>query len=89
MLTISLPLCTPGPLLCFPPVCNLSRAVNMSTVSAEHTSTSTEALDAMTIRILPALQDNYMYLIEDKATGEAAIVDPVDPTKVDHKLTLY
>lgn len=37
---------------------------------------------AMDIRILPALQDNYMYLIIDKATKEAAIVDPVEPQTV-------
>ena len=36
----------------------------------------------MTVRVIPALQDNYMYLVEDRATGEAAIVDPVDPKKV-------
>ncbi|KAI8436127.1 hypothetical protein MSG28_004227 [Choristoneura fumiferana] len=37
---------------------------------------------AMDVKILPALQDNYMYLIVDKATKEAAIVDPVDPQSV-------
>lgn len=36
----------------------------------------------MDIRILPALQDNYMYLIIDKTTKEAAIVDPVEPQTV-------
>lgn len=36
----------------------------------------------MDVKILPALQDNYMYLIVDKATKEAAIVDPVDPQSV-------
>lgn len=36
----------------------------------------------MDVKILPALQDNYMYLIVDKATKEAAIVDPVDPNSV-------
>ncbi|XP_033333600.1 hydroxyacylglutathione hydrolase, mitochondrial isoform X5 [Megalopta genalis] len=36
----------------------------------------------MKVRILPALQDNYMYLIIDEATQEAAIVDPVDPEAV-------
>lgn len=37
---------------------------------------------AMDVKILPALQDNYMYLIVDKATKEAAIVDPVEPQTV-------
>ncbi|XP_075973804.1 hydroxyacylglutathione hydrolase tenzing norgay isoform X2 [Anticarsia gemmatalis] len=36
----------------------------------------------MDVKILPALQDNYMYLIVDKATKEAAIVDPVEPKTV-------
>ncbi|CAG9786024.1 unnamed protein product [Diatraea saccharalis] len=36
----------------------------------------------MDVKILPALQDNYMYLIVDKTTKEAAIVDPVEPKTV-------
>ena len=47
-----------------------------------HTSRSTEQLDHITIQVLPALADNYMYLIVDKATKEAAIVDPVNPEEV-------
>jgi len=49
---------------------------------SHHTSRSTEQLDHMTIKILPALSDNYMYLLVDKATKEAAIVDPVNPEEV-------
>jgi hydroxyacylglutathione hydrolase len=37
---------------------------------------------SMSVKILPALQDNYMYMIVDKATNNAAIVDPVDPDSV-------
>ena len=36
----------------------------------------------MTITVLPANKDNYMYLVVDKATKEAAIVDPADPETV-------
>ena len=36
----------------------------------------------MRVRILSALDDNYMYLIVDEKTQEAAIVDPVKPEKV-------
>lgn len=36
----------------------------------------------MQVQILSALSDNYMYLIVDDATKEAAIVDPVDPETV-------
>lgn len=36
----------------------------------------------MDVQILPALTDNYMYLLIDKATSEAAVVDPVTPSNV-------
>ena len=36
----------------------------------------------MKVKILSALEDNYMYLIIDEKTKEAAIVDPVNPAKV-------
>ncbi|NP_001396525.1 hydroxyacylglutathione hydrolase, mitochondrial isoform 9 [Mus musculus] len=36
----------------------------------------------MKVELLPALTDNYMYLIIDEDTQEAAIVDPVQPQKV-------
>jgi len=38
--------------------------------------------NSMKIRILPALSDNYMYLLMDQDTKEAAIIDPVDPDSV-------
>ena len=36
----------------------------------------------MRVRILPALSDNYMYLLVDNNTNQAAIVDPVEPDTV-------
>lgn len=36
----------------------------------------------MRVRILPALSDNYMYLLIDEESNEAAIVDPVAPEDV-------
>ncbi|GAB6021426.1 hypothetical protein CHUAL_004035 [Chamberlinius hualienensis] len=36
----------------------------------------------MKVVILPALEDNYMYLVIDEATKEAGIVDPVNPDSV-------
>lgn len=36
----------------------------------------------MKIELLPALSDNYMYLLVDTETREAAVVDPVEPVKV-------
>jgi len=35
----------------------------------------------MKVKLLPALQDNYMYMIIDEETKEAAVVDPVEPDK--------
>ncbi|KAJ6657306.1 hypothetical protein lerEdw1_002673 [Lerista edwardsae] len=37
---------------------------------------------SMKVVLLPALTDNYMYLLIDEDTKEAAIVDPVQPQKV-------
>ncbi|XP_070779108.1 hydroxyacylglutathione hydrolase, mitochondrial-like isoform X4 [Enoplosus armatus] len=36
----------------------------------------------MKVELLPALSDNYMYLLIDVDSREAAIVDPVEPIKV-------
>ena len=36
----------------------------------------------MKVQLIPALEDNYMYLVIDAATKQAAIVDPVEPEKV-------
>ena len=41
-----------------------------------------EQLKEMRVHIIPALQDNYMYLLVDKTSNEAAVVDPVEPEKV-------
>lgn len=47
-----------------------------------HSKPELRKYQAMEVEILPALQDNYMYLIMCKASKEAAVVDPVEPTKV-------
>lgn len=47
-----------------------------------HSAQSICNINKMRVRILPALQDNYMYLIVDETSKEAAIVDPVDPETV-------
>ncbi|KAK0153122.1 Hydroxyacylglutathione hydrolase, mitochondrial [Merluccius polli] len=38
--------------------------------------------DNMKVELLPALSDNYMYLLIDVESKEAAVVDPVEPVKV-------
>jgi len=47
-----------------------------------HSDSTCTKLLAMDINVLPALQDNYMYLIVDKETNSAAVVDPVNPDRV-------
>ena len=37
---------------------------------------------ALEIRIIPALTDNYVYLLRDGATGIVAVVDPSTPEAV-------
>lgn len=39
-------------------------------------------LRTMQVKVLNALEDNYMYLLVDDATRECAVVDPVEPAKV-------
>lgn len=41
----------------------------------------------MKVELLPALTDNYMYLLIDADSREAAVVDPVEPVKVGTDLT--
>ena len=47
-----------------------------------HSEQKLVSVSSMRIRILPALSDNYMYLLVDEDTNEAAIVDPVHPDSV-------
>ena len=47
-----------------------------------HSLASSRSHPAMKIRLIPALADNYMYLLIDEKTRNAAIVDPVEPTSV-------
>lgn len=68
------------------PLSFLSSVGSLSCVTGmarqHHTSSCLRELSHMTVQILPALQDNYMYLLVDKASKEAAIVDPVNPKGV-------
>ena len=36
----------------------------------------------MRVHIIPALLNNYMYVLVDEKTNECAVVDPVEPDKV-------
>ncbi|XP_045318345.1 hydroxyacylglutathione hydrolase, mitochondrial isoform X5 [Leopardus geoffroyi] len=85
---------TPGLLCCVslarPPVdadrgCPLSSGPALLGVLLHHTDcrkSSTMDQGTLRVELLPALTDNYMYLIIDGETKEAAIVDPVQPQKV-------
>ncbi|CAG0897936.1 unnamed protein product [Darwinula stevensoni] len=48
----------------------------------KHSSTTLVEQSNMKVKVLPALSDNYMYLIVDPATNDAAVVDPVEPASV-------
>lgn len=47
-----------------------------------HSATVTTVLRDMKIKLVPALEDNYMYLLIDEKTGTCAAVDPVEPDKI-------
>lgn len=47
-----------------------------------HSLQRTVSQSDMKVVVLPALSDNYMYLVIDETTKEAGIVDPVDPDRV-------
>lgn len=50
--------------------------------STPHSVSKLIDLEKMKVKILPALSDNYMYLLIDSGTSQAAIVDPVEPDTV-------
>jgi len=58
------------------------RALQTVGLRGTHSIQTTSTGLNMKIRVLPALSDNYMYLLVDKSTKEAAIVDPVEPKTV-------
>ncbi|KRT82417.1 hypothetical protein AMK59_4752, partial [Oryctes borbonicus] len=57
-------------------------AIRNNGFRGKHSNQATVHLEKMRVRILPALSDNYMYLIVDDNTKQAAIVDPVEPDTV-------
>ncbi|KAL6423161.1 hypothetical protein ACFW04_010086 [Cataglyphis niger] len=66
-----------------PPIADLAaKSISSNGFRGSHSLSTTVEHCNMKVQILPALQDNYMYLIIDEATQEAAVVDPVDPEAV-------
>ncbi|XP_061180348.1 hydroxyacylglutathione hydrolase, mitochondrial-like isoform X2 [Saccostrea echinata] len=47
-----------------------------------HSKPITVSQPDMKIRLVPALEDNYMYLLVDEETKQCAAVDPVEPEKI-------
>lgn len=47
-----------------------------------HSNIVTKDFGKFKVQVLPALADNFMYLLIDKGTKEAAVVDPVAPNVV-------
>lgn len=56
------------------------RAITFRSQGLHSLSTTEQVSKKMRVRVLPALQDNYMYLVIDEETQKAMIVDPVNPT---------
>ncbi|XP_014224099.1 hydroxyacylglutathione hydrolase, mitochondrial isoform X1 [Trichogramma pretiosum] len=56
------------------PSSRFKRLLHSTSIKVEH--------QKMEVQIIPALEDNYMYLIIDGESREAAIVDPVSPDQV-------
>ncbi|KAI7697618.1 Hydroxyacylglutathione hydrolase [Sarcoptes scabiei] len=44
--------------------------------------TTDQSCSTMDVHIIPALSDNYMYLVVDRETKDAAVVDPVEPDRI-------
>ncbi|XP_034174426.1 transmembrane protein 104 homolog isoform X2 [Osmia lignaria lignaria] len=66
-----------------PPTANImARSFSTNGFYATHSLSTLIKQPNMKVQILPALQDNYMYLIIDEASQEAAVVDPVDPDSI-------
>lgn len=64
-------------------IINVSFSRSGISLNAEmHSNPVTLSYNALKVKVLPALGDNYMYLVIDSASNEAAIVDPVDPDTV-------
>ncbi|XP_015182467.1 PREDICTED: hydroxyacylglutathione hydrolase, mitochondrial isoform X2 [Polistes dominula] len=60
----------------------LTRSIAANGFRGTHSNSVLIEQPKMKVQILSALQDNYMYLIIDEKSKEAAIVDPVDPEAV-------
>ena len=70
------------PLLIFTGIFGYFNKRVLSTFPESHSKSVSIVHSDMKVHILPALSDNYMYLVVDEKTQEAAIVDPVEPKKV-------
>lgn len=59
-----------------------------ATMSKLHSQFTTERIDCNTFFVirLPILEDNYSYLIVEKSSQQAALVDPADPELILHTL---
>lgn len=47
-----------------------------------HSKIITKDYQGFKVMVLPALRDNFMYLLIDKKTNQAAVVDPIEPKVV-------
>ncbi|XP_043492722.1 hydroxyacylglutathione hydrolase, mitochondrial isoform X1 [Polistes fuscatus] len=59
-----------------------ARSITTNGFRGSHSNSVSIEQPEMKVQILSALEDNYMYLIIDEKSKDAAIVDPVDPDVV-------
>ncbi|KAL5006225.1 hypothetical protein ScPMuIL_015031 [Solemya velum] len=57
-------------------------SVSSRNISHFHSHQQTVSHGSMEVHLVPALDDNYMYILEDTTTKECAAVDPVEPGKI-------
>jgi hydroxyacylglutathione hydrolase len=64
----------------------LLRHASPATLRLCHSSSLLTQHADMRVKLLPALEDNYMYLLIDEKSKQCAVIDPVDPEKVQQAL---
>lgn len=69
-------------LIFFDSILGACSVIGLSSKSRQfHSKPTTVSLSDMKILPIPALSDNYMYLLVDEDTRQCAAVDPVEPEK--------
>lgn len=63
-----------------------SKQLDKAALAPAHSALKRTAFDDFTVYTVPFLADNYAHIVVDRASGEAAVVDPADPAAVERAL---